>query len=131
MIDEDTRSLWWYGGWLIAGIVILVWWWYMIWRSLTPSDDDISPIVTQDILEDTISLPPICQDTLSLLNCMMWHEGLIAEQWSLNQYYQQLISQRNIIETTDLITQECTSQYRYISTLQYTGYTQVIQSCIQ
>ncbi len=86
---------------------------------------------TNDIINTTDSLPIKCTQALTLLDCMISSPNLSGDKEWINQYYQKLISEWNIITDTTVLELECTKQYNYIQWIQDTWYQQIIQSCSQ
>jgi len=86
---------------------------------------------TNDIINTTDSLPIQCTQALTLLDCMISSPNLSGDKEWINQYYQKLISEWNIITDTTTLESECTKQYNYIQWIQDTWYQQIIQSCSQ
>lgn len=86
---------------------------------------------TNDIINTTDSLPMKCTQALTLLDCMISSPNLSGDKEWINQYYQKLISEWNIIIDITALESECTKQYNYIQWIQDTWYQQIIQSCSQ
>lgn len=113
----------------------VLWLFFVIyWMFGTSSDiakDNQDEIITDtnNIINTTDELPIKCSQTLTLLNCMISSPQLSGDKEWINQYYQKLISERNIITDTTLLEWECAKQYNYIQWLQETWYQQIIQSC--
>lgn len=116
---------------IIIGIVWLVW---VLYRMFT--DNNMSDIIeeeiittTNDLLDTTSTLPIQCQKTMEVFNCLLSSLELSWEAEGINQYYQQLIGQRNTITDDNTLLSECKAQYKYITSLQATWYQDVIKQC--
>jgi hypothetical protein len=110
--------------------LIFVWYWIITTSSNNWTIEEETISNTNDILSNIDSLPNICNNTLSLLNCMISSPQLSWDKEGINQYYQKLMSERNIITDKNILQSECTQQYKYIQSLQETWYQQIIQSCL-
>jgi hypothetical protein len=113
-----------------------LWLLFVVYWMLTEKDwpiVDQTEIITDtnDIINTTDSLPIKCTQALTLLDCMISSPNLSGDKEWINQYYQKLISEWNIITDTTALESECTKQYNYIQWIQDTWYQQIIQSCSQ
>jgi hypothetical protein len=114
----------------------ILWLFFVVyWMFSAPNDiatrDNQDEIITEtnNIINTTDELPIACSQILTLLNCMISSPQLSGDKEWINQYYQKLISERNIMTDTALLEWECTKQYNYIQWLQESWYQQIIQSC--
>ena len=94
--------------------LIFVWYWIITTSSNNWTIEEETISDTNDILSSIDSLPDICNNTLSLLNCMISSTQLSWDKEGINQYYQKLMSERNIITDKNILQSECTQQYNYI-----------------
>lgn len=119
---------------IICSILWLFFVIYWMFNKNTSSNmvDEVEIITdTNDIINTTDSLPIKCTQSLTLLDCMISSPNLSWDKEWINQYYQKLISEWNIITDTTILESECTKQYNYIQWIQDTWYQQIIQSCSQ
>lgn len=124
---------------IIYSLIIIgfLWIFFVIYWMTSQSDTVITnetqdTIITEtnNIINSTEDLPIICTNTLSLLDCMISSNSLSGDKEWINQYYQKLISEWNIITDDSLLEQQCTQHYNYIQWLQVTWYQSIIQSCM-
>ncbi len=113
----------------ILWVIFVLYWMFATPNDATNDEQEIIS-VTNDIINTTDSLPTQCSQSLELLNCMISSPQLSGDKEWINQYYQKLISERNIITDRPSLESECIKQYNYIQGLQETWYQQIIQSCI-
>ena len=125
--------------WIIYSLIIIgfLWIFFVIYWMTNQSDKVITnetqdTIITEtnNIINSTENLPIICTNTLSLLDCMISSNSLSGDKEWINQYYQKLISEWNIITDDSLLEQQCTQHYNYIQWLQVTWYQSIIKSCM-
>lgn len=132
-MPNTEHSVWWYMWWIWWSVWLLIIVWYIWWSSLQTWSIDWEAYIqidTQDILETPSELPLICQSTLTLLDCIVWDATLSGSSDSLALSYQQLVSERNVISDTQILTQTCESHYNYIANIQDELYTTVIANCL-
>ncbi len=125
--------------WIIYSLIVIGFLWiFFVIYWMTNQADTVVTNETQDtiitetnnIINTTEDLPIICTNTLSLLNCMISSDSLSGDKEWINQYYQKLISEWNIITDDSTLEKQCTQQYNYIQWLQVTWYQSIIQSCM-
>ncbi len=125
--------------WIIYSLIVIGFLWiFFVIYWMTNQADTVVTNETQDtiitetnnIINTTEDLPIICTNTLSLLNCMISSDSLSGDKEWINQYYQKLISEWNIITDDTTLEKQCTQQYNYIQWLQVTWYQSIIQSCM-
>lgn len=112
----------------------LLWLFFVLYWMLSEQDTSVNnqieaPIQTNNIISMKESLPVECTQALNLLNCVISWANIGGDKQWINEYYQKLISERNIINDIKLLKSECTKQYNYIQSIQNTWYQQIIQSC--
>lgn len=117
---------------IVIGIIWLAW---VLYRMFT-DNNNVSDIIeeeilttTNNLLDTTSTLPIQCQKTMEVFNCLLSSPELSGESEGINQYYQQLIGQRNTITDDNALLSECTAQYKYITSLQATWYQDIIKEC--
>lgn len=115
--------------WIIWIFFVSYWVFKESWKITWNTEQNIISD-TNDIISNVESLPEICNQTLSLLNCMISSPQLSWDKEGINQYYQKLISEWNITTDSSILESKCTQQYTYIQWLQETWYQQIIKSCL-
>ena len=106
----------------------------IIWRVITnrngpfsmPSQDKES-VITNNILDTTRALPTVCQNVIDIMNCIISKIPKGDNPQSLNLFYQQTLSERNILDK-DNLEKSCMIQKKYFDTLQW-EYKDIILSC--
>lgn len=125
--------------WIIYSLILIgfLWIFFVIYwmtnqTEIVTTNEAQDTIITEtnNIINTTDDLPIICTNTLSLLNCMISSDSLSGDKEWINQYYQKLISEWNIITDDTILENQCTQQYNYIQWLQATWYQSIIQSCM-
>ncbi len=117
---------------IICSILWLFFVLYWMFTEKNPSIDNSDTITaTNNIISTIDSLPIQCAQALTLLDCIISSPNLSGDTEWINQYYQKLISEWNIIIDTTTLESECIKQYNYIQWIQDTWYQQIIQSCSQ
>lgn len=86
-------------------------------------------ITTNDIKVEKTLLPQACKDSMNIMSCILSSDKLSGSQDTMNESYQQLLSEWNTITDQSLLTEKCSSYYTYLLSLQETWYQQIIDSC--
>lgn len=119
----NKLSIYWIIGSATLILIIVISW---LLGAFENENQDRILIQTNQIINSQ-SLPTICQDVMSLMNCLItqttWWQN------SLQQSYQQLLSERNIITDTVRLESTCSQHYSHLMSLQDTWYTALIESC--
>lgn len=89
----------------------------------------IPNIQTNNIIEQTTTLPQTCQNTISFMDCIISSPLLSWAKESLWQSYAQLISEWNVITDPAQLDMVCSQHYTYLLSLEDETYRQAIESC--
>ena len=115
-------------GWATVWFVIVLAW--LLWAFTSIKQEDVPVISTNNIIEQNSILPQVCQNTIALMNCIISSDQLSWEIAIINQSYQQILSEWNILTDQIILEQSCTTQYQYMTNLTEQPYQSIIQSCL-
>lgn len=115
-------------GWATVWFVIVLAW--LLWAFTSIKQEDVPVISTNNIIEQNSILPQVCQNTITLMNCIISSDQLSWEIAIINQSYQQILSEWNILTDQIILEQSCTTQYQYMTNLTEQPYQSIIQSCL-
>ena len=115
-------------GWATVWFVIVLAW--LLWAFSSIKQEDVPVISTNNIIEQNSILPQVCQNTIGLMNCIISSDQLSWEIAIINQSYQQILSEWNILTDQKILEQSCTTQYQYMTNLTEQPYQSIIQSCL-
>lgn len=123
-MDTNKRSIYMIIGAATVSLIVIIAW--LLWAFESDPKDIILPIQTNQIIESN-TLPSICQDVITTMNCFV--TNITWSQDSLQQWYQQLLSERNTITDRTRLENTCSQHYNYLISLQDTGYINIIELC--
>ena len=66
---------------------------------------------------------------MKIMSCIMTSEKLPGSLDTINESYQQLLSEWNVIPDATILEWKCSSYYDYMLSVKDTGYQEIIQSC--
>lgn len=100
---------------------------YWMLSENTPNLEE-KPRSTINILSNKESLPPQCVQTLDVLNCVITSTET-KDKESINQYYQRIVSEWNLIIDQKILVNDCTKQYEYLLSITDPSYQKTIALC--
>ena len=118
-------------------IYLLIWWATValigvisrLLGSFNNNNNQSDDIRVNNIKQQEKSLPQACKDYMKIMSCIMTSEKLSGSLDTINESYQQLLSEWNIINDATILEWKCSSYYDYMLSVQDTGYQEIIQSC--
>lgn len=108
----------------IVGVVVRL----LSGRNTTPSQEDYV-LPTNKIIEDTANVPDSCQLVIELFDCINQSDLNTGNKQALNQYFLQLLSERNTSTTNSQLEQQCSEHYSYMISLESQSYWDTIALC--
>ena len=118
-------------------IYLLIWWATValigvisrLLGSFNNNNNQSDDIRVNNIKQQEKSLPQACKDYMKIMSCIMTSEKLSGSLDTINESYQQLLSEWNIITDATILEWKCSSYYDYMLSVKDTGYQEIIQSC--
>lgn len=111
----------------VVGIIAIIVW---ILEGLHTQPSFVEPdIQTNNIIEEPAHMPTSCQELKKIFECILSSNLEDRILQALQQHYHQSLSERNTLTDKDLLDQECTQEYDYVTSLDSTTYADTIAQC--